>query len=160
MTAPIRLATRHDAAAIAVLSRTEIEQGLPWRWTPPRVQRAIADSRTNVCVTRQDGLLQGFGIMVYADDTAHLSLLAVSPGARRQGVGSAVLQWLEQVALLAGITRVQLEARHDNTAALGFYRRHGYEQTETVIGMYLGMEDGVRLHKRLGLHAAANTPLS
>lgn len=145
----IRLATQGDARAIAALSRTEIEHGLPWRWTPPRVQRAIADARTNVCVAEQQGAMLAFGIMVYADDTAHLSLLAVSPAARRQGAGSAVLLWLEQVALVAGIAQVQLEARHDNSAALAFYRRHGYEQKDTVAGMYLGVADGVRLEKRL-----------
>jgi ribosomal protein S18 acetylase RimI-like enzyme len=149
VTALIRLARHDDARAIAALSRTEIEHGLPWRWTPPRVQRAIGDARTNVCVAMDDGPLLGFGIMIYAEDTAHLSLLAVHPASRRQGIGSALLQWLEQVAQVAGITRVQLEARHDNAAALGFYRRHGYRQTDTVVGMYLGMEDGVRLEKAL-----------
>ena len=159
MTAPaIRLATREDVRAIAALSRTEIEHGLPWRWTPPRVQRAVADARTNVCVAAQGEALLGFGIMVYADDTAHLSLLAVQPEARRQGVGTALLKWLEQVAGVAGIERVQLEARCGNAAALAFYRRHGYQQTSTVAGMYLGVEDGVRLHKRLGLQASVDTP--
>jgi [ribosomal protein S18]-alanine N-acetyltransferase len=146
---PIRLATRNDVRAIAALSRTEIEHGLPWRWTPPRVQRAVADARTNVCVAVHGEALLGFGIMVYADDTAHLSLLAVNPDARRQGVGTALLQWLEQVAGVAGIDRVQLEARRSNAAALAFYSRHGYRQTDTVVGMYLGVEDGVRLEKRL-----------
>jgi [ribosomal protein S18]-alanine N-acetyltransferase len=150
----IRLATRDEARAIAALSRTEIEQGLPWRWTPPRVQRAVDDARTNVCVAVQQASMLGFGIMVYADDTAHLSLLAVSPEARRQGVGTALLQWLEQVALVAGIVRVQLEARHDNDSALAFYRRHAYAQTGTVPGMYLGVADGVRLEKLLVPHAA------
>ena len=155
----IRLATRDDVRAIAALSRTEIEHGLPWRWTPPRVQRAVADARTNVCVARQDeGALLGFGIMVYADDTAHLSLLAVDPASRRQGVGTALLQWLEQVAGVAGIERIQLEARRSNAAALAFYGRHGYRQTDTVAGMYLGVEDGVRLDKGLGLAALVKTP--
>jgi [ribosomal protein S18]-alanine N-acetyltransferase len=154
----IRLATHDDARAIAALSRTEIEHGLPWRWTPPRVQRAVADARTNVCVAvHGGGPLLGFGIMVYADDTAHLSLLAVSPDARRQGVATALLQWLEQVAGVAGIDRVQLEARRSNAAALAFYSRHGYRQTDTVVGMYLGVEDGVRLEKRLGLAASVNS---
>ncbi len=154
----IRLATRDDARAIAALSRTEIEHGLPWRWTPPRVQRSVADARTNVCVAVQrDGALLGFGIMVYADDTAHLSLLAVDPNARRHGVGTALLLWLEQVAGVAGIERVQLEARRSNAAALAFYGRHGYQQTGTVAGMYLGVEDGVQLEKRLGLAASLNT---
>ena len=156
---PIRLATRDDVRAIAALSRTEIEHGLPWRWTPPRVQRSVADARTNVCVAvHGDGSLLGFGIMVYADDTAHLSLLAVSPEARRHGVGTALLLWLEQVARAAGIERVQLEARRSNAAALVFYGRHGYQQTGTVAGMYLGVEDGVRLEKGLGLAAPVNTP--
>jgi ribosomal protein S18 acetylase RimI-like enzyme len=115
----IRLATRDDGRAIAALSRTEIEHGLPWRWTPPRVQRAVADPRTNVCVARHgDGSLLGFGIMVYADDTAHLSLLAVNPSARRRGVGSALLLWLEQVAGVAGLERVQLEARRRRAGLL------------------------------------------
>ena len=151
MTTPllIRLATRDDARAIAELSRTEIEHGLPWRWTTPRVQHAIADARTNVCVAVPDGRVAGFGIMIYADDTAHLSLLAVHPTARRLGVGTALLQWLEQVAGVAGIACVRLEARHDNAAALAFYRGHGYAQTETVAGMYLGVADGVRLEKVL-----------
>ena len=155
----IRLATRDDTRAIAALSRTEIEHGLPWRWTPPRVQRALADARTNVCVARQDeGRLLGFGIMIYADDTAHLSLLAVDPAARRQGVGTALLEWLEQVAGVAGIQSIQLEARRSNAAALAFYGRRGYRQTDTVAGMYLGVEDGVRLEKGLGLAASVNTP--
>ena len=160
MTTPltIRLATRNDARAIAALSRTEIEHGLPWRWTPPRVQRAVVDARTNVCVALQQRSLLGFGIMIYADETAHLSLLAVSPDARRQGVGSALLVWLEQVAQIAGIAGVQLEARHDNAAALAFYQRHGYQQTERVVGMYLGMEDGVRLEKTLRQPASVKTP--
>lgn len=154
----IRLATREDARAIAALSRSEIEHGLPWRWTAPRVRRCIVDPGTNVCVAMQRDAMVAFGIMVYADDTAHLSLLAVNPGGRRQGVGSAVLQWLEQVARIAGVTHVQLEARQDNTAALAFYRRHGYEHKGTVVGMYLGMEDGVRMEKVLAQHASVKTP--
>ena len=151
---PIRLATRDDVRAIAALSRTEIEHGLPWRWRPPRVQRAVADARTNVCVAVNGDALLGFGIMIYADDTAHLSLLAVNADARRQGVGTALLQWLEQVARVAGTLRVRLEARHDNAGALAFYRRHAYAQTGTVPGMYLGVADGVRLEKLLVPHAA------
>ena len=147
----IRLATREDARAIAELSRREIEHGLPWRWTTPRVLRAIRDRSTNVVAALEQDLLVGFGIMSYADETAHLNLLAVNPQSQRRGVGSALLFWLEQVAGVAGIARIELEARQDNEAALAFYRRHGYRTTETMIGYYLGMEDGVRLEKQLGI---------
>ncbi len=143
----IRLAMSGDADAIASLSRTEIEHELPWSWTPSRVYRAIADPATNVVVASKAGPLIAFGIMVYRDNVAHLSLLAVHPGVRRRGIGSSVLAWLEKVANVAGISRIRLEARQDNVPALAFYRKHGYHERATVLGMYQGMEDGVRLEK-------------
>jgi ribosomal-protein-alanine N-acetyltransferase len=143
----IRLATPADARAIAELSRREVEVGLPWRWTTPRVLRAIRDRGSNVVVALEQDVLIGFGVMAYADEMAHLNLLAVAPSARHRGVGSALLLWLERVARVAGIGRIELEARQDNAAALAFYRHHGYAAGETLLGYYLGMEDGVRLGK-------------
>ena len=143
----IRLAISGDADAIASLSRTEIEYELPWRWTPSRVYRAIAAPATNVVVASEGGPLIAFGIMVYRDNVAHLLLLAVRPDARRRRLGSAVLAWLEKVAKVAGISRIRMEARRDNVPALAFYRKHGYSERATVLGMYQGMEDGVRLEK-------------
>jgi len=146
----IRLAASADATAIATLSRTAIEHDLPWRWTPQRVRRSIADANTNVIVAWQGDAFAGFGIMKYGDDAAHLLLLAVRTGARRHGVGTAILAWLERVALAAGVTRLRLEARERNAAALAFYRHHGWRVTATIAGMYLGVEDGVRLEKAIG----------
>lgn len=146
----IRLATPADVKAVAELSRREIEYGLPWRWTPPRVLRALRDRETNVAVALgPDGAVVGFGIMNYDQTTAHLSLLAVDAAARRRGVGAALLQWLEQVARVAGIERIDLEARRSNKSALAFYARHGYARTDVVAGYYLGVEDAVRLRKQL-----------
>src|SRR5689334_1785191 len=71
-TLSIRLATRDDAAAIAALSRDEIERGFPWSWTEGRVARAIANPDANVIVTGAPGALAGFGIMSYVGDDAHL----------------------------------------------------------------------------------------
>jgi ribosomal protein S18 acetylase RimI-like enzyme len=143
----IRLATLADSAAIANLSRTEIEHELPWRWTPGRVEAAIVDRSTNVVVAFEEEALVAFGIMLYRDDAAHLQLLAVHPAARRRGIGSAVLVWLEEVALTAGVTRLSLESREDNRAGIGFYQKHGYTVGPRIVGMYLGLEDGVRLEK-------------
>jgi ribosomal protein S18 acetylase RimI-like enzyme len=143
----IRLATSGDADAIASLSRTEIEHDLSWGWTPIRVDRAIVDANTNVAVAFEGGPLAGFGIMEYQDEVAHLQLFAVRPGLRRRGVGSAILLWLEKVASESGLVCFRVEARQDNLPALAFYRRHGYRERATVLGMYEGFEDGIRLEK-------------
>lgn len=146
----VRLARRSDAAAIAALSRDEIEHGLPWRWRADRIADAITDADTNVAVVDgEGGMLAGFGIMVYRDTTAHLLLFAVRPSRRRSGVGSALLRWLETVARSAGITRIRLEARQDNAAARCFYSEHGYHERRLRPGMYRSDVHGVQLEKWL-----------
>jgi [ribosomal protein S18]-alanine N-acetyltransferase len=145
----LRLATRDDADAIAELSRSEVEYGFQWRWTPTKVRTAIVDANTNVVVACSGAMLLGFGIMEYGEEHAHLSLFAVNPSARRRGIGRRMLSWLEDVALTAGISCVKLEARESNSAALAFYRGHGFRETETVIGMYRNVENGLRLERHL-----------
>jgi ribosomal protein S18 acetylase RimI-like enzyme len=146
----IRFATPADAGAIAALSRAEIEHGLPWTWREPRVRHAIAEPDTNVIVVGLPGAVVAFGVMYYADDDAHLLLFAVHRSRQRQGVGTALLQWLEEAALAAGAQRVRVEARMDNVAARSFYNEHGYHEGDVVRGMYSGRLDGVKLVKWLG----------
>jgi ribosomal-protein-alanine N-acetyltransferase len=148
----VRLARRGDAAAIARLSRDEIERGLPWSWRAERIAEAIADADTNVAVADgAAGALAGFGIMVYRVRHAHLLLFAVHPLQRRRGVGSALLQWLEAVARAAGIGCVRLEARLDNAAARCFYGEHGYHERRLRPGMYRRDVHGVQLEKWLSV---------
>ncbi|MCK9685993.1 GNAT family N-acetyltransferase [Scleromatobacter humisilvae] len=145
----IRLATRADAGAIAALSRDEIEAGLPWTWRAPRVRRAIDDPDTNVIVVGPPGAAAAFGVMYYAEDDAHLLLFAVHRSQQRRGVGSALLQWLEDAARAAGAQRIRVEARMDNEAARSFYSERGYHERTIVRRMYSDRLDGVRLEKWL-----------
>jgi len=145
----ITLATGADANAIALLSRESIEFGLGWSWRPQRVRRSIDDPQTNVIVAREAGRLTGFALMKYADAEAHLLLLAVHAAHRRRGVGGALLAWLEATLRVAGIGTVHLEARARNTAGRAFYRAHGFRETALVPGYYGGVEDSVRMQKRL-----------
>ncbi len=156
----LRLAAPGDAPRIAALSRDRIEQGLGWRWTAPRVLRAILDRSSNVVVAREPGdpRLLGFGIMKYHDDEAHLLLLAVAPEAVRRGIGSALLGWLEASALVAGVGQVYLESRLANHAARAFYARLGYREIQQVPGYYQGQEAAVRLARDLWLTPVALGP--
>ena len=145
----VRLAVPADAAEIAAMSRESIEQGLPWSWRPERVLRAIRDREVNVAVIGEPGALAAFGIMSYRANDAHLLLFAVRRHRRRQGVGSALLHWLEDVARTAGCQRIRLEARWDNAPARSFYNEHGYHERFIRAAMYSGLLDGVLLEKWL-----------
>ncbi|MEO7254001.1 MAG: GNAT family N-acetyltransferase [Casimicrobium sp.] len=148
----IELATRADACAIANLSRDVIEQGLGWSWTAPRVLKALRDDSTNVIVARQHRLLRdiaGFAIMKYGDDTAHIVLFAVDAAYRRNGIGSALMAWLETTARTAGINAIALEARSGNTEARAFYQQLGFNEVGVRVSYYRGVEDAVKFEKSL-----------
>ena len=146
----IALARPADARAIAMLSRAAIEAGLSWRWTPARVLRSLADGDTNVIVARDAAApVAGFAIMKYREQEAHLLLLAVQPAHRRQGVGRALLDWLEVTARTAGTGVIRLEARADNRAARAFYGVLGYVEIDRLPRHYDGAADAVRLAKDL-----------
>lgn len=145
----VRLATPADAAAIARMSRDQIEHGLGWSWTEARIERAIRDRDINVAVVRESATLLAFGIMSYRDEKAHLLLFAVNPSHRRRGIGSVVLRWLEEVARGAGIRRIHVECRRDNEAARNFYGEHGYHEYEIARRYYAAVEDAIRLEKWL-----------
>jgi ribosomal-protein-alanine N-acetyltransferase len=145
----IRLATAKDAEPIAVESMAEIEHNLNWKWLPHRVLEAIQDPATNVAVATIGGSMVAFGVMEYHDDQAHLMLFAVREDMRRRGFGSALLRWLEKVALVAGVGCLKVEARADNRPARAFYQKHGYIEIEEVSGMYGHKVDGVRFEKRM-----------
>jgi [ribosomal protein S18]-alanine N-acetyltransferase len=145
----IRLATAADAVPIAEMSRQYIESGLGWSWTPARIAAAISDRSTNVALIDQpDGVL-AFGIMHYAERSAHLALLAVDPAQRRRGIAARLVAWLEKCADTAGIERIRVEARSDNPEALAFYQKLGYVEVDRIARYYRGVLDAVRLEKTL-----------
>ncbi len=155
MAAPlIRLALDADAQAIAVMSRCLIEVGLRgWSWDPARVTRAVRHRDTCVAVAEIDHLLVGFAIAEFGDTRMHLSLLAVAAAHQRSGVGCALVAWLEQSALTAGITEIQLELRANNASAKFFYQALGFAFVRAVPGYYRGEETAFKMHKEIGVHA-------
>lgn len=146
----LRLALPAEATTIANLSRDLIEYGLPWRWTPTRVTASIRAPDVNVLVACVHGNIAGFAIMRYGDGDAHLDLLAVAPPYRRLGVGSQLLEWLEECAVVAGIFKVTLEVRAGNEGAQLFYKRLGYRPLTHVPGYYQGIEAALRMGRELG----------
>jgi ribosomal protein S18 acetylase RimI-like enzyme len=159
MAAPIiRLARDTDAHAIAVMSRCLIEVGLRgWSWDPLRVASAIHNRNTCVIVAQVDHNIAGFAIAEFGDTCMHLSLLAVAAPHQRSGIGRALVAWLEESALTAGITEMQLELRANNRGARFFYQTLGFEFARAVPGYYRGEETAFKLHRALGACAIGPT---
>ena len=146
----VTVAQAADAREIAEMSRDMIEEGLTWAWTPARVQQFMANKDSSVIVSRREGRIVAFALMHFGDDTAHLNLLAVAPGFRRQGLGRQLVEWLSASALEAGVSRINLELRASNLDAQTFYAALGFERKNLKQGYYQGREAALRMSCRLG----------
>jgi ribosomal-protein-alanine N-acetyltransferase len=139
-----------DAPAIATMSRTLIEPGLPWRWTPRRVAAHMKE-RENLVVTAKEGSeLVGFAMAQFDSESVHLTLIGVAADRKRNGIGKQLIAWVEESAIVAGLFRINLEVRASNQTARRFYAALGYREIGSVTGYYSGIEDAVRLTKKLG----------
>lgn|GEM_PF-233971 len=141
----IKLARASDNVWMANMSRRLVETGLPWAWTPGRIARHIAhrDCVVLTAYVQRRGI--GFAIMHFGEDAAHLNLLCVDHDRQRKGIGRALIEWLEQSAVVAGTFDVGLEVRANNTTARQFYRTLGYREVGQVAGYYNGTEDAIRM---------------
>ena len=94
------------------------------------VQRIVTD---NLLVARREGAVVGFvmftvehGRYEQAVTPGLVENLYVEPGARRDGIGSSLLEAAEERLIADGATVMQLEAMAQNDAGRQFYAAHGY----------------------------------
>ena len=145
------LAKPHHGVLLAQMSRRLIEAGLPWwNWTPKRVTKAIRSSDIATVIAKDTAHIVGFALMRFGDENAHLNLMAVEPEFQRHGVGSGLLDWLEESCSIAGIVRITLECRAGNHGAIRFYRANGFAIHSEAPKYYCGRESALRMEKNIG----------
>lgn len=106
-------------------------------WNRRQVADALAMPGTHALVADATGALipdnadvapdpAGFVLTRHVLDEEELLLIAVTPEARRQGVGAALIEQLFAVARTRGTARVFLEMRRGNPA-IHLYHKFGFE---------------------------------
>ncbi len=97
----------------------------------------LAADAWTVLVAEVDGEVVGYLLFEQVDRTAgtftralrtlYVHQLGVAPAARRQGVGRALLQRVDEAARSLGVTQVALDTWAFNTDAMAFFERCGFE---------------------------------
>lgn len=128
-----------DAAAVSELIRTTMRISNSADYEPRRLQKHMdffsperieALSEVRIClVAEENGRIVGTGGL--EDD--ELVTFFVEPGRQGGGIGSALLDAIETIAIGRGVTILRVGA---TLAGAAFYERHGYQPTgETLEGM-------------------------
>ena len=98
-----------------------------------------------------DGRAVGCGAVVLGEQYAELKRMYVIPGSRGQGIGKALLAFLESHAGAAGLRVFKLETGHKQSEAIDLYSQSGYvrcgpfgEYTEDPNSVFMSKDSATR----------------
>ena len=106
------------------------------------------------------GRVTGYGVMSVVGGEAHLLNLCIDPDRQRGGIGSLLLDHLIALACNSNAALLFLEVRPSNAAALGLYRRYGFERIGVRKRYYpatVGRENALILAFRLSLRPSGGS---
>ena len=146
MSIDVRLARRDELERVNELRRVVNDlhvQGRPDIFRPgfsrelrQRVYDVFDSEDSDVVVAALDGRIAGFATVQYirrpesaynlARSFYHVEEFCVDPDCRRQGVATALVEFMRQDARAKGFRRIELDAWAFNEGALAFYQRVGF----------------------------------
>jgi len=142
----IRLATLADIPVMLEMERQaefaphwnrEQYEGL-FSPVPPRRVALVADDA---------GVVVGFLVALSLVDEWEVESVVVDAGARRQGIGTALLRDLVRLAVRDRAEAIVLEARESNHAARQLYEKIGFEQEAMRKDYYQGPLEHALLYR-------------
>ncbi len=144
----VRPATPED---LDTLSAFEVRIFSEDRISRQGFRRFLASPTAALGIAEVDGKFAGYALVIFRANTslARLYSIAVDPVARGVGLGARLLEWAEAASLERGAAMLRLEVRPDNAAAIGLYRRHGYQEFAVYPDYYEDHSAALRMQKTL-----------
>lgn len=151
----VRPAVAEDAACVVVLESAAFGSsawsldGVLAELTGTNRLAAVATIETTLDDAAVVDLIVGYAAISLAGEFADLTRVAVVPGARRKGAGTALVAWAVGAAESAGAERMLLEVAATNDPALAVYERAGFAEIARRRGYYPGTTDALVLERRI-----------
>lgn len=120
-------------------------------WSEKAIKETFDQQQTLVLVAYEDKQLIGYLILYFVLEEGEIARIAVISDHRRQGVGARMLLELEDLCEDNGITKLLLDVRESNKAAISFYTSYGFVQDGIRRNFYTNpQEDGILMSREIG----------
>lgn len=113
-------------------------------WNESMIEYSVKAEPVSFFGAFDGSVLMGYACLEIAFETAYLSNIAVKPVFRRKGVGELLLRRCAVVAADRGASRIVLDVRKSNFAAIALYKKAGYTEVCLRKNFY-GNEDAVTM---------------
>jgi ribosomal protein S18 acetylase RimI-like enzyme len=130
---PSQIAEIDDAdipAVVALWGRCNLTR--PWNDPVEDIRIARASGHGAILVARDGDTVVGAAMTGHDGHRGAIYYLAVEPGARRAGLGRALVAACEAWCRARGVPKVNLLVRKENPGVLAFYEALGYRDTDAV----------------------------
>ncbi len=107
----------------------------------PWSEQSLIDELSNpaavfLVALSSDNAVAGYAGMLIAAGEGYFTNVAVSPDFRRQGAADALLRGLIKAGRERELSRLTLEVRVSNRAAIALYEKHGFKKDGVRPGFY------------------------
>jgi ribosomal-protein-alanine N-acetyltransferase len=125
-------------------------------WAPKMFGALFQINPQGFYIAEKNGKLVGYAILLLESHIisnklklrAHLINLAVHPEKRRKGIGSSLLQYIQNDVAKHNVEDIFLEVRRSNSVAQEFYSKLLFKRVGLIEGFYVD-EDAVVMQKDL-----------
>ena len=142
----VRPATPADIPALLAL-----ERGSPTaaHWNDADYSQLFAKGTKHVTIVIGDDYVQGFIVGRDLGPEWEIENIVIAASAQRQGLGTRLVQGLQNQAQAQGAQAVFLEVRESNRAARGLYSKLGFVESGRRKSYYGNPEEDALLYKKL-----------
>jgi ribosomal-protein-alanine acetyltransferase len=134
-----------DGGAVFEISR---QSPLAAQWSKETYHQAHCSGQI-VLLAELNGQVCGFLVARIIGGEAEILNMAVDKMHRRNGIGTTLLTAAISAARAQNAKNIYLEVRESNSAAICFYRQHGFEKASSRRGYYSSPTENAVVMKKL-----------
>ncbi len=118
----VKVAEKNDFGALAAISLASMSEP----WSVADFVAASENPFAIVLAAEDENGPAGYAVGYFAADEAELPSIAVKASCRGRGIGSRLLSELSDAVREKGASKLFLEVRESNEAALALYQKNGF----------------------------------
>ncbi len=145
----VRFYRESDFKSICVIEKQAFGEGA---YSNYMLKMMLKNPAGFTMVAEENSILFGYATMASLDaSSVDLESIGVIPDQHHHGIGSMLLNAMEDEVKKRGYKQVILEVREKNIEAIDFYRKHGYTTSEFLNSYYSmsfnGSKNAYRMNK-------------
>ncbi|ETP73105.1 ribosomal-protein-alanine acetyltransferase [Lachnospiraceae bacterium JC7] len=118
--------SEHDIPEVLMLERESFGK---MAWSSRDFESAVNSSYDYPFVIHEDSHVTGYSVLRVLAPEAEVEDICVSSDMRKQGIGECLLNHMISIARENGAENIYLEVRSKNEAAIGLYRKTGFQDS-------------------------------